>query len=135
MADFVVVNLHWGNEKADTPDVWQVQLAHQIVDAGADAVIGHHPHVLQGIEKYKSGVIVYSMGNFVFGGNSRSSYTTGLFEIRLKDHDAEYRFIPVKIENWRAMELTGSAGDSVIQQVQELSRIFPESIFTSKENK
>ena len=134
-ADFVVVNIHWGTEKADTPETWQVQLAHQIIDAGANAVIGHHPHVLQGIEKYKSGVIVYSLGNLVFGGNHRSNYTTGLFEIRLKNHHPEYRFIPVIIENWKAMGLTGAAGDSVIQHVRELSGIFPESIFTNKERK
>jgi len=72
-----------GTENARTPDESQRTFAHALIDAGADAVIGHHPHVLQGIERYGNGVIVYSLGNFVFGGNSRSSYDTGLFQIRL----------------------------------------------------
>lgn len=128
-ADFIVVNLHWGIEKADRPERWQIKFARQVIDAGADAVIGHHPHVLQGIEKYKSGVIVYSLGNLIFGGNSRSTYTTGLFEIRLTNRGPDYRFIPVIVENWKARELIGHEADDVLEAVKNLSRQFPASIF------
>ncbi len=128
-ADFIVVNLHWGVEKADRPERWQIEFARQVIDAGADAVIGHHPHVLQGIEKYKSGVIVYSLGNLIFGGNSRSTYTTGLFEIRLTNQGPDYKFIPVAVENWKARELTGKDADEVLQSVKNLSDLFPASIF------
>lgn len=68
-AQLVLVNIHWGEEKATEPNDLQKQLAHQAVDAGADLVIGHHPHVLQGIEKYNGKYIAYSLGNFCFGGN------------------------------------------------------------------
>ena len=67
--DLKIVQVHWGEEKSDTPSDEQVSLAHRAIDMGADLVIGHHPHVLQGIEKYKGKYICYSLGNFCFGGN------------------------------------------------------------------
>jgi poly-gamma-glutamate synthesis protein (capsule biosynthesis protein) len=129
-ADYIVVNFHWGTEKAETPDQDQVEFAHEIIDAGADLIIGHHPHVLQGIEKYKAGTIAYSLGNFVFGGNSRDTYDTALFEVRLGDQGPAFRLIPIRIDKWRAKELSGAEADKVIERVQELSTGFPESIFT-----
>ncbi len=70
----IVVNVHWGTEGADTPDDWQIEAAHSMIDAGADLIIGHHPHRLQGIEQYKGKYIAYSLGNFSFGGNNSVSY-------------------------------------------------------------
>lgn len=70
----IVVNVHWGTEGADTPDDWQISAAHSMVDAGADLIIGHHPHRLQGIEEYNGRYIAYSLGNFSFGGNSSAGY-------------------------------------------------------------
>lgn len=127
---FVVVSLHWGTEKAAFPDRNQVDFAHAVIDAGADLIIGHHPHVLQGIEKYKAGVIVYSLGNLVFGGNSRDTYDTALFEARLDGKEVSYRLIPVRIEQWQATELINAEGDEVVQHVQRLSHFFAESIFS-----
>lgn len=72
-AQLVIVSFHWGNEKETIPDSNQTQLGHMAIDAGADLVVGHHPHVLQGIEKYNGKYIVYSLGNFCFGGNSAPS--------------------------------------------------------------
>ncbi len=72
-AQLVIVSFHWGSEKENYPDGTQVSLAHIAVDSGADLVLGHHPHVLQGIEKYKGKNIVYSLANFCFGGNSNPS--------------------------------------------------------------
>lgn len=69
-AELIVVNFHWGTEREYVPNATQKELAHLAVDEGADLVIGHHPHVLQGIEKYKGKYIAYSLGNFCFGGNS-----------------------------------------------------------------
>jgi len=67
--DLVVASFHWGEESAKTANDTQVSLAHLAIDSGADLVIGHHPHVLQGVEKYKGKYIVYSLGNFCFGGH------------------------------------------------------------------
>lgn len=66
LADIVVVMVHWGNERADTPKKAQFDVGHTLIDAGADLVIGSHPHVLQGFEAYKGKWIAYSLGNFVF---------------------------------------------------------------------
>ncbi len=71
-ADYVVVSFHWGQELAVMPKKYQVTAARLAVDAGADIVIGHHPHVLQGIEHYKNALIFYSLGNFAFGSLSKS---------------------------------------------------------------
>ena len=68
-AQVIIASFHWGEEKAEYPNDVQVELAHAAIDAGADLVLGHHPHVLQGIEQYKGKNIVYSLGNFCFGGN------------------------------------------------------------------
>lgn len=72
-AQLIVVSFHWGSEKENYPDDIQKSLAHTAIDEGADLVLGHHPHVLQGIETYKGKKIVYSLGNFCFGGNSNPS--------------------------------------------------------------
>ena len=74
-AQVIIVNFHWGIEKQYTPDENQKALAHLAVDEGADLVIGHHPHVLEGIEEYNGKYICYSLGNFCFGGNSTPSDT------------------------------------------------------------
>ena len=72
-AQITIVIFHWGNEKEEVPDSNQTTLAHLAIDEGADLVCGHHPHVLQGIEEYKRKNIVYSLGNFCFGGNQYPS--------------------------------------------------------------
>lgn len=69
-ADLVVVSFHWGIERDEAPMDTQTQLARASVDAGADLILGHHPHVIQGIEEYKGKNIIYSLSNFCFGGNS-----------------------------------------------------------------
>jgi len=85
----IVVCLHWGIEMDNRPSEEQIQQAHQLVDAGADAILGHHPHVVQPIEVYKSKIIFYSLGNFIFdnhhspanrGVMARLSLTKGSIE-------------------------------------------------------
>ncbi len=72
-AEIIIVQIHWGIEGENYPEDSQIQLAHKAIDSGADLVIGHHPHVLQGLECYKGKMIAYSMGNFCFGGNQNPS--------------------------------------------------------------
>ena len=72
-AQLIVAIFHWGNETETIPDSNQTTLGRIAIDEGADLVCGHHPHVLQGIETYKGRNIVYSLGNFCFGGNSSPS--------------------------------------------------------------
>lgn len=72
-AQLIVAIFHWGNETETVPDSNHTTLGRIAIDEGADLVCGHHPHVLQGIETYKGRNIVYSLGNFCFGGNSSPS--------------------------------------------------------------
>lgn len=64
--DFLIVSLHWGNEYISQPADWQIEFAHQLVDAGVDVVHGHHPHVYLPLEIYRQKYIFYSLGNFIF---------------------------------------------------------------------
>lgn len=87
-SDLVVVVVHWGYEYTDAPARWQIDTAHAFVDAGADAVIGHHPHVLQAIERYKAGVIAYSLGNFVFPNAKVRVRDAGVLHLGFKSSPA-----------------------------------------------
>jgi poly-gamma-glutamate capsule biosynthesis protein CapA/YwtB (metallophosphatase superfamily) len=128
-ADYVVVSIHWGTEKALHTEEWQVNLAHSVVDAGADLVVGHHPHVLQGIERYKNAFIAYSLGNFLFGGNSRSTYDTAVLKVELGRGVRMISIVPIHVEDWQPFVLSGSEGERVVALVRERSRRFRESIF------
>jgi len=79
--DLVIVVLHWGVQYADAPLPEQVAAARAFIDAGARAVIGHHPHVLQAIERYKDGLIAYSLGNFVFQNAVKEQRDTGVLRL------------------------------------------------------
>lgn len=81
--DLVVVSCHWGIEGRPHPISMQIHLAHVAIDAGAALVLGHHPHVPQDIERYHNGVIVYSLGNFVFDSGSRGGNAGILFRCTL----------------------------------------------------
>lgn len=95
--DYVVVFVHWGIERDERPQDYQRTLGQQYIDAGADLVIGSHPHVLQGVEYYKGKPIVYSLGNFVFGS---SIPKTALLQVTLPGEaeeagtEAALRLIP-----------------------------------------
>lgn len=85
-ADLVVVSVHWGEEYETSSNALQQKVARQLIDAGADLIIGHHPHVPQEIEQYKHGFIVYSLGNFVFDQNFSADTRHGLmFKALVKD--------------------------------------------------
>ena len=80
-AQLIIANFHWGTENSTQPEDSQIELAHAAIDAGAHLVVGHHPHVLQGIEEYNGRFVVYSLGNFCFGGNSDPpDYDTMIFQ-------------------------------------------------------
>lgn len=96
-SDYVVVYVHWGLEKYDTPVEYQRNLAKQYIDAGADLVVGSHPHVLQGIEYYKGKPVIYSLGNFMFYS---SINRTALLKVSLNEqNEAKVQLIPGRAEN------------------------------------
>jgi poly-gamma-glutamate synthesis protein (capsule biosynthesis protein) len=131
--DFIVINLHWGEELETKPDSNQILLAHRMIECGADLIVGHHPHVLQGIERYRGKIIAYSLGNFVFGGNSRCANSeTAVLKVRFAKDTMEVLAVPVSVRNWQPAPADSSTAYRVLQCLQERSQVFFETIsFTS----
>lgn len=99
VADIVIANIHWGTEGSHKIEQYQRDLAYAMLDAGADAIIGSHPHVLQGIEYYQGKPIIYSLGNFWF--NAKTMYTC-LYELEVDTAEKSIcgvRFIPAIQKN------------------------------------
>lgn len=123
--DWIVVNYHWGAELAEYPGDWQIDLARFTIDQGADLVVGHHPHVLQGAEIYKGRPIVYSLGNFIFGGNSRTDYDTAVLKVGLNgNRQMKVEFLPVEVKQYQARVASGKSGEEILRRVERLSQIF-----------
>jgi poly-gamma-glutamate capsule biosynthesis protein CapA/YwtB (metallophosphatase superfamily) len=99
--DFIIVVMHWGQEREYHPDKKQRDMGHALIDAGADLVVGHHPHVLQPVEKYRGRYIAYSLGNFVFGGNinPREKRTEILQAVFAKNQAPAIKEIPCRISS------------------------------------
>jgi len=94
----VVINFHWGNERQYYPIDAQKELARFAIDNGADIILGHHPHVIQGIEQYKGRIIAYSLGNFCFGGNTNpTDKTTFIFQSDFKFVNNDLTSIGVRV--------------------------------------
>lgn len=137
-ARLVIVIFHWGNEKETVPDDNQMTLGRLAIDEGADLVCGHHPHVLQGIETYKGKNIVYSLGNFCFGGNSApSDMDTMIFQQTFTitgegvQADNVTNVIPCSISsedysnNYQPTPAEGDEADRIMQKIQERSSWIP----------
>ena len=106
-ADVIIVSMHWGDEYRKKPNSRQIKIAHQLIDAGADLILGHHPHVLQEIEEYKKGIIVYSLGNFVFDQRRKETRKSMIFKAKLsREGVSEYSTLPVQIEDSRPQVVT-----------------------------
>ena len=109
-SDLLVLSLHWGDEFVKYPSSEQIELAHDLIDSGVDLILGHHSHMIQGIEKYKLGVIVYSLGNFVFDFWQNKFRETIIFKCKMvKGGIDSYEIIPVKISKlYKPIIVTGS---------------------------
>ncbi len=96
-ADIVIVSFHWGIEYRKTATEEQQKLAHEFIDAGADLVIGHHPHVPEEIEKYKGGWVAYSLGNFIFDQNFSKETMGGIAIRAVVENKKIISFNPISI--------------------------------------
>jgi poly-gamma-glutamate synthesis protein (capsule biosynthesis protein) len=102
LADLIIVSFHWGQELRATPKSYQRLYAHRAVEWGADLVLGHHPHVLQGLEIYKGRLIAYSLGNYVFGSYSRNSRDSVLLKVVFDSQGAIFaEAIPINVYNYQ----------------------------------
>ena len=125
-ADLVVVSFHWSGELVTEPREYQEWLGRQVIDAGADLVFGHHPHVLQGIEVYKGKIIAYSLGDFVFGSSSESKHTGAILRVTFRDGETKRgEIIPINVDNrevqFQPRRLSGDTARAAIDEIQTLS--------------
>lgn len=133
-ADIVIACCHWGIERDYYPNEYQQNLGHKLIDAGADLVIGNHPHVLQGIEEYKGKIICYSLGNFSFGANRNPEekntavyQQTFTFVDGVLQADIDARIIPSRISgyddynNYQPIIATGEQANSIIKKMNQYS--------------
>lgn len=118
-SDYQIVFYHGGAEGVHEPEEWKVRASHRLVDAGADLVVGNHPHVLQPTEVYKGVNIVYSLGNFCYGGHTKPENRTVIYKILLtvdggSVQKEEISLIPCyvytgKTNNWQPAPITDEA--------------------------
>lgn len=136
-ADLILVSCHWGVEREYYPEDYQKILGEKCIDWGADLVIGHHPHVLQGIDEYKGKFIIYSLGNFCFGANrnppdkdSMIFQQTFTFIDGEKQEDQEIRVIPCSVSsvpernNFQPTPAEGEEKARIISRINEFSLEF-----------
>ena len=136
-AQIIVVAFHWSNELVTEVDEYQTELAHTAIDEGATLVVGHHPHVLQGIELYKGRYIVYSLANFCFGGNvTPADSDTIIFQQTFTvnaegvDQNDEIAIIPCRVStdptvnNYQPTPVSGDRASAIMSKINERSAPF-----------
>ncbi|MEW6411337.1 MAG: CapA family protein [Candidatus Zixiibacteriota bacterium] len=129
----VVLSLHWGTEKSFYPSPSQIDLAHRLVDSGASIILGHHPHVIQGIEEYKGALIAYSLGNFQFLLNpadlpphkDRRTNRSIILQISLSENTVDsYETIPVIIDDdFVPRECSSEEGEEMLSFIAGVSTL------------
>ncbi len=121
-ADVVVVAYHWGDEYQNLPTPDQVRLGRASIDAGASVVLGFHPHAIQGLERYKGGLIAYSLGNFVMDQYDPVTLESMIVEMRLtRQGVVDVQVTPVRIEGWRPRILEGQEREWLGKKIARLS--------------
>ena len=120
--DVLAVSVHWGEENGQEPPPAVEKLAHRLVEAGADLVIGHHPHVWQGLTSYQGALIAYSLGNFVFTTSNPIGVQTGVLEVQVNRRGlVGGRIVPAVIDWGRTASATPRQAAAFLQRVRSLS--------------
>ncbi|ALZ62450.1 CapA family protein [Bacillus cereus] len=121
-ADYLIVYMHWGVEKSNRPVEYQKQYVSKMVEAGANAIVGSHPHWLQGFEYYNKVPIAYSLGNFLFPSyvNGKSA-ETGVLTLTFKGKDVQMSFNPYIIRNNQVSPVNEGEKKKALQYLQTIS--------------
>jgi poly-gamma-glutamate capsule biosynthesis protein CapA/YwtB (metallophosphatase superfamily) len=123
-ADTVIVQIHGGFQFAAVPSSFVRSIAHRAIDAGADLVIGHHPHVLQGVEWYRDKLIAYSLGNLVFDQDFLATFPSAILRVITDGDDVlEARMLPVMLDRYRPIPVTGRSARTIIRTLDARSAI------------
>lgn len=122
-ADVIVVMVHWGIEKADKPQEYQRQLGRSFIDAGADLIIGSHPHVLQGFETYKGKWIAYSLGNYIFNmTTTEKTKDTGVLDaVCTPSGSCDLQFHPMRSTQSQPVPLAGEQAEALLARLSGIS--------------
>jgi poly-gamma-glutamate synthesis protein (capsule biosynthesis protein) len=126
-ARYVIVSFHWGTEYTSQAASYQRSLAHKAIDAGADLILGHHPHVIQGLEVYKDKLIAYSLGDFLFDHRPGPTGEAFILRVTLRPGGPPLaRMIPVYLSDSNGIPavVTGSAADNILTRLTRLSATF-----------
>lgn len=123
--DILVLSIHWGEEGSNMPRQKEIDLARKLVDSGVDIIMGHHSHVLQGIEIYKGKPIFYSLGNFIFGSKSEIARETMIAQVVLKNKSiSRVHIIPCTIEYGRPIPVSTEKKLEKIKYINHISKDF-----------
>ncbi len=134
--DFIFISIHWGIEHKNNPRKSDQAKAHKIIDAGADVILGHHPHVLQSIETYNEGIIFYSLGNFVFDMKSKKTYQSVIAELILSDkYIDKVKLTPVEIKQKKYYPTiaTGETATAILENLSSWSKDYNTEISIENE--
>lgn len=116
-SDFVIASMHFGNEYSRSPNQDQEKIAHELIDYGADVVIGAHPHVTQGVEMYKGKPICYSLGNFMFDLGTESTLNDYMVRIDLVNDTGVLTVYPVTLSGYLPYLMSPESGKSFLQSL------------------
>lgn len=121
--DVVVVSLHWGVEYEKFPGKNQIKVAHELIDTGADIILGHHPHVMQGVEFYKGRLIAYSLGNFLFDQKHKDTPRSFMLVMKFKGKKFHRAYVE-PLDRFNAFYpkiARGKSGENILNELKSLS--------------
>lgn len=135
--DIIILSLHWGNEFIERPSPFQILFAHEAIDSGANIILGHHPHVLQGIEHYHDGLIAYSLGNFIFDMQQNRTRMSIILRISISEEGIDdLQIIPTYLnDNYQPETLSHSKAIKFLSYLNDISskiKISDKSYFISE---
>jgi poly-gamma-glutamate synthesis protein (capsule biosynthesis protein) len=116
-SDMIIAYLHFGNEYSNSPNEDQVKIAHELIDYGADVVLGSHPHVTQGIEVYKGKPVFYSLGNFIFDQSNTATHSAYFVKLDLVDNTCVCTVYPIYISNYLPQYMSSEDGTSLLSNL------------------
>lgn len=137
-ADIIIVSFHWGRELSLDLRPYQTRIGHLAIDEGAALVLGHHPHIMQGIELYKKGLIIHSLGNFVFGSYSKSVHYGGLAHVEMDSLGVKsMRMHILDVNNFRTdlqpRKMQGKSLSEALTEIKQRSALLNTSLEIEKD--
>lgn len=124
-ADLIVLSLHWGEEFISRPSGEQVRMGRKLIESGANIILGHHPHILQGIEQYRGGLIAYSLGDFVFDLWEERLRKSMILQIDVRDvNEITYNIVPATINRyWQPVVIHDNTTSQLRMEIDRLANL------------